>query len=1299
MIRLFKSFSAKIWTLTLLLIILSGLAISFARLLTPLVSDFRADIEQLASEVIGQPVLVGEFTGEWRGLGPELILRNVSLINTKSREVTLNLPEIRISLALIDSLRNWGISPRQISFVRPRLLITRHRDGSFSTAGLEAPTEDSGARSRSGLFLLPSRVKIEQGDIYWKNEAIGGEPLHLSEVNVTFRNAGERHQLGGSLSLPGQTSGRLRVSADVLGRLDQPSAWSGQLYLKGANIDLGQVLRYRLPLDYNIDQGIANAEAWSTWRNGQLTEISGRTHWQKLALSRDTDSDDQPATEFIADNLGGDFVWLRQADGWRLDLNRMQFATPTSTWPENHFALEWRTVPNDLRYIRAGIGFVRIEDLTSLLPMSPIQLPELNDILDGITPQGDMHNLKLILEETDTGYRWQGEADADQLNTRTWKEIPGIENLSGHFTTNDRAGRFDFDSQALNLDLTPLFRDPLFFQKLQGEVRWQQRENGDWLISGDELIAENADIKTRTRLNLTLPADDQVSPFLDLQSDFMEGDGSQASKYYPTGIMGEHLVKWLDNSIIGGDVVSGGCLVRGPLRDFPFEKTASGRFEVLFRVENAVLDYWDGWPRLEGLSSEIRFLNNRFDAWVDSGTLFNSQMQQAHAQIQNLAQASPFELQGEVSGPFADTLRLLRESPLSQNFGPMTEGMQASGNSRLALDLGIPLTQGEIQLDGRLEFKNSGLRLVEWGLPITAINGVLQFDQDRVQASAIQGETLGSAISVDVTTPEDNPAITRILGSGLIASDQLAGLYPDLELPPISGSSDWQLQLDIAHQSAQKADKARLALSSDLQGVAVDLPTPLGKAAEQTRDLSISTRFNGKTEQPLELAYGDLLQALLLLEKPEGQPLRVSHGNIRLGDQPAALPEQPGISLTGGWKNLALEPWLEALKKPGPETGEMPLSQIDLQFGQVNLGKKQLKDFSLTLQKSHNRWGGRSSSDAFSGSLQIPADLKQQPLRVHLDYLHLQSDPEQIAQASSEADSSDLDPESLPAMDLVIDELTINSKPFGTLQLKSSRHARGLTLDRLAIASDGLTINSSGSWLKEPDQTQTTALEIDLHSDDFGTLLEDLGFARNLEEAPTTIKGQLNWSGTPVGFRRDGLNGELTLHLDQGRFLNVDPGVGRIFGLLNLSALQRRLSLDFSDMLQKGFTFDRITGKFHLDSGDAYTSDFEMKGPAALIEISGRTGLASEDFDQLVTVTPLVTSSFPVAGAIAAGPAVGAALFVAQKLFGKQLDKITRIQYLVTGPWDDPVFVSKRQAEEDEEEEDFDPLQLSPDNR
>ena len=149
--------------------------------------------------------------------------------------------------------------------------------------------------------------------------------------------------------------------------------------------------------------------------------------------------------------------------------------------------------------------------------------------------------------------------------------------------------------------------------------------------------------------------------------------------------------------------------------------------------------------------------------------------------------------------------------------------------------------------------------------------------------------------------------------------------------------------------------------------------------------------------------------------------------------------------------------------------------------------------------------------------------------------------------------------------------------------------------------------------------------------------------------------------------------------LTDGRFKNIDPGSGRIFGLLSLQSLPRRLSLDFNDLFKKGFAFDSISGDFQIIKGYAHTDNLITEGPSAKIAIRGTTGLASHDYDQIATVTPALSGSIPVASALfgPVGIGAGAVYYIGGKMFKsipKKIDKFLTQNYSITGTWDTPII-------------------------
>jgi uncharacterized protein YhdP len=134
----------------------------------------------------------------------------------------------------------------------------------------------------------------------------------------------------------------------------------------------------------------------------------------------------------------------------------------------------------------------------------------------------------------------------------------------------------------------------------------------------------------------------------------------------------------------------------------------------------------------------------------------------------------------------------------------------------------------------------------------------------------------------------------------------------------------------------------------------------------------------------------------------------------------------------------------------------------------------------------------------------------------------------------------------------------------------------------------------------------------------------------------------------------------------------VEPGAGRVFSLMSLTHLPRRLALDFNDLTGEGLAFDTLTGTFRLTNGDAYTDNVTLRGSAAEIGLAGHANLRDRTYDQTAVVTGQLGASLGVAGALAAGPAVGAALLLFSQIFKEPLKGVTRGYYRITGSWDDP---------------------------
>jgi uncharacterized protein YhdP len=230
----------------------------------------------------------------------------------------------------------------------------------------------------------------------------------------------------------------------------------------------------------------------------------------------------------------------------------------------------------------------------------------------------------------------------------------------------------------------------------------------------------------------------------------------------------------------------------------------------------------------------------------------------------------------------------------------------------------------------------------------------------------------------------------------------------------------------------------------------------------------------------------------------------------------------------------------------------------------------------------------------------------------------------------------------------------------------------GLRLVSFESQTESFTAQGSGGWFKSADG-DTTRFAVSVSSSNVGGMLNELGFDPFIEAEAADITASVHWPGPPSGGWLDHVSGDLALRAETGSLIDVDPGAGRMVGLLSISALPRRLALDFRDVFNRGLVFDEITADFAIVDGNAYTDNLKLTGPVAEVGLVGRTGLRDRDYRQQAVVTAEPGKVLPTVGALLAGPQVAAALLIFTRIFKKPLGGIGRASYCVTGSWQEPI--------------------------
>lgn len=1256
---MFRRTISLLWILTVIALIGAAALLSVARTWLPQFGAQRAEVQRWVSEAVGQPVQIDALDAEWRGLYPVLHLRGVRLLDPQQRHILLRFAELRVAIDPYAALYRWRVQVRALSVIGARLSVERRADGSLAVLGIEEK-QDGKADNKEVLAWLANQPELSllRSEIHWRDERSTAAPLIFSAVDLQLENSGKRHKLAGATQLPPSLGSQASGVIDFNGDLATPAQWSGEIYLHSTGLQLANWLKGLGHAGMTPRNGTADTEVWGEFRGLQLRSLTGSVRLRKLQL----DGPDAP----ILDELSGRLRFAREAAAWRLDVEEMRVAHGAHVWPTSGFCLRQKTLRDGARQFDAAFDFLRLQDVSAMAQIGSM-LPDATQAkLAGIAVTGDVHALRAQLRlRGDEPPQYYLNAQLADLSTRAWRHLPTLSGITGTIEGTDKKGRLQLDSRQVSIELPTLFRQPLLLRQLGGAVEWQNYP-ALLRVQATRLAADNDDLKTETRFSLDLPHEGK--PFLDLQTRFGDGDVTAVSRYLPAGIMPPAVVKWLDRAFLGGRVPGGVALFHGRPADFPFD-AHDGVFLVDVDVENAGLDYGAGWPRIEGIAAQVHFSGRSLHIAADRGGIFGARLGPVQVAIEDLHHGE-LRIDGNAQTSNADLLRYLRESPLAERYHNTLAGLTAGGESRLTLALNLPLTAHKEAplLLGRVDFSAATLALPDNGPTLDDINGPLDFTAAGLFSTGLRARLADNPVTITAQTQDSGPgAGTRIDLQGRMEIKALAAQQPSAFWRLLDGGSDYQASL---HFTPRGAAPAKLHIESTLRGVAVHLPEPLAKDGKESRVFSADMPFGSGGGGVVVVNYDQVLQGVMELKKTAGKTSLV-RGELRVGGAPAQLPETDGLRIAGELAQFDLDAWRAALLNV--KTAEQDLrapdnvGAIDVHVQDFRFGNYALHGLHLISARQPTQWQLNVDSDALTGLIHVPLSYPDGgPVVLALDYLRLD------AGKDGGDTGKPIDPRQLPALQLSAKRFDYHGAEFGSLILRTTRNAAGMHVDQAMVESPALKAGASGDWSVDKE-AQISRFTIDVKAPKLGQLLGKFGYVGDIKDGETVAKIQAEWPGSPARFALERLQGSLHLDIKDGRFVDIEPGAGRVFGLLSINELQRRLRLDFSDLFRKGMTFDKISGDFMLSSGDAFTSNTVIKGPAARIDITGRTGLVRRDYEQLITVTPHLTSSLPLAGAIAS-PGIGAALFLAQKLFESQIDSITRYQYTVRGTWDKPVI-------------------------
>jgi uncharacterized protein (TIGR02099 family) len=1242
--------------------------------LLPNIENYRGDIVAKVSRAIGLPVRVGAITTDWQGLRPRLSTADVRIYDASGREALV--------LPAVENVIGWRSlfvgELRSHSFVidRPKLAVRRDANGEIYVAGIRL-SGDKGEGRVTDWILSQSEIVIRDAEIEWVDERRKAPPLRLSALNFRLQNDGDEHAAG----LTARPPRELGSGVDVRARLEGESVrdiakWSGRIFAELGYTDLAG---WRPWVDYPLDvrRGAGALRLWATLEAGRLSHATA-----DVALSDVTARLGRELPVLEVSDVRGRVFGGESVRGYEFGVRGLALARPgAQPMSSTSFKASYQPASGNTLVSRGSLSanLIELGPLVQLAEFLPFPA-DLRALLAELAPQGNLLDAKLDWTgELPDRASFTARSRFSGLTMNAWRSLPGFANLSGSVTASEARGAVTFASRKSEIDLPRLFPEPrIALDALSGEVAWERvAASGPGRLPGVGVRLSNLSFANEDLAGTVQGSylwGDEGPGLADLTVQLLRAEGKMAAKYLPlAAIMGADTREWGAGAIQAGQIGEARVRLKGDLRDFPFTDAGKGQFEISAKLSDAVFDYARGWPRLEGLEATVMVDRDRFDLVGHRGSILGAKVENMRISLPSALDPAPQLLvEGSVEGPTAAFLEYVRDSPARRMTGGATEAMTSTGRGRLRVRLDLMLKDmARSKIAGEFQFANNSLLLDPRFAPIERASGRIAFTENSLTIPEIRGQMFGDQVRIAGGSRPD--------GSVQISADGRAtveGIRPIFDHPwrrHLSGAARYSAMLTV------KDGRAQFTMDSNLEGMASSLPPPLAKSAAEPLPLRLEI-YPGDGRDRLSLALGPpsgrIVSAEYLRAIPQGgSSLQVQRALVTFN--PAAgevvrFPERRGLTIRGSLPALDLDRWLPLFAEAPTGLAGGETVSYDVRLGLLDALGKRMRAVSMQGAADAAGWSATMSTAEFAGDL-VYRQEGDGRLVARFTRLVLPEDSPGVKPGESLKD--------LPAVDIVADSFSHRGRKLGRFEVLARHEGtvdeRNWRIERLAMTNPDSALSGSGLWRQ--GMSADTALAFKLEVTDVGQFLDRLGFPNHVKGGKANLDGSVKWNGDPLTLDYATLNGQLQLHAEDGQFLEIEPGVGKLVSLMSLQMLPRRLSLDFRDVFSKGFHFDRINGVMGVERGVMEVKKFNIRGPAADIVMTGQVDLALETQSLAVRVTPqLGDVASTIVGLV--NPIAGLATLVAGRMIKNPLGKMFAYDYNISGTWSDPK-IEKRQAE------------------
>lgn len=929
---------------------------------------------------------------------------------------------------------------------------------------------------------------------------------------------------------------------------------------------------------------------------------------------------------------------------------------------------------------------------------------------------------------------------------------PGISGASIDFDLTHEGGQAKVKIANGALDLPGVFEDPVVpFEQFSVDAQWK--------FSGRKIEAQlrnlrfaNADAQGEAQAiwrteDVVGPAPAAGAPdrrfpgVLDLQGALSRGDGERVHRYLPL-VLPAPVRHYVRDAVVQGQVSDVKFKVKGPLAHLPFANPAQGEFRVSANIRNGHFAYVPKtiqpsgaapWPALTELSGELVFDRASLEVNGAAGKvagLPGLQLLKGDARIPDLTHNSTVHVNVDLKGALSDALGFVNQSPVGSMTSHALAATKAGGAGDYRFRLELPIHSiDKSRVEGTITLPGNDVQFAAAAPMLSKLKGVVNISEKGFSVAGGQARLLGGDVRFDgglrsqprATGSAETETIAIFKAQGNVTAE---GLRQARELGPLarmaqnaSGSTPYTATLGF------RRGMPELAISSSLQGMALSLPAPLGKTAEAALPLRFENALlqasmapGQKLEDQLSVSIGRIATLVYVRDLSGAEP-RVIRGGIGVGLEPGeTVPlQEGGVAANINLAQVDLDAWQKllgdstvggALQAAPSATSPAALNRaaadaamsylptvMAIRARELVVEGRKLNNVVVGGSREGLTWRANIDASELNGYIEFRQPGGIGAGRVYARLSRLSLAPGTASEVEAILNEQ---PASIPALDIVVEDLELRGKKLGRVEIDAVNRGasaaardgvREWRLNKFNVILPEAVLTATGNWVainaqgvaagaprpvRTLSERRRTVMNFKLDIADSGELLKRFGMGEVIRRGKGKLEGQVAWMGSPLSLDYPSMSGQFNVNVESGQFVKADPGIAKLLGVLSLQSLPRRLTLDFRDVFSEGFAFDFVRGDVNINQGVAYTNNLQMKGVSAAVLMEGSADIAKETQSIKAVVVPEINAGTASLIATAINPAIGLGSFLAQMFLRRPLMQAATQEFHIDGTWSDP---------------------------